>query len=194
MSAAPETTVRLRAVAVDESGQHYLPASTLPEICVEHGLSATNTATTWIRPPRKITDDLSKGVSSYIPGGIGPFWKGVSNSFNRLQHGPAVRAEWPLCIRCESRRSRGLRSASALAALGTALIILAVVIAVADLEGLIVSAMFVIGLLALPASVALLHTIRPERLFHATAAPDGSAVIVTDPHPDFAAAVGAGQG
>ncbi|RVW08204.1 hypothetical protein EGT67_17510 [Prescottella agglutinans] len=63
----------------------------------------------------------------------------------------------------------------------------------ADLEGPIPSVMFVAGLLALPAAVGLLHTIRPEKLFHATAAPDGSAVIVTDPHPDFAAALRAAE-
>ncbi|WP_460973673.1 hypothetical protein [Prescottella soli] len=77
--------------------------------------------------------------------------------------------------------------------MGTALIILAVVIALAGLGGPIVGTMFVVGLLALPAAVVLIHAIRPERLFHATATPDGSAVIVTDPHPNFAAAVRAAQ-
>ncbi|MBM4495871.1 hypothetical protein GS426_07575 [Rhodococcus hoagii] len=33
------------------------------------------------------------------------------------------------------------------------------------------------------------YTTRAERILHATATPDGSAVIVTDPHPAFAAAV-----
>ncbi|MFC9516451.1 hypothetical protein ACFTSD_12040 [Nocardiaceae bacterium NPDC056970] len=48
-------------------------------------------------------------------------------------------------------------------------------------------------LIAQPLAVLLIYAIRPRKLLHATATPDGSAVIVTDPHPAFAAAVRAGQ-
>jgi hypothetical protein len=47
---------------------------------------------------------------------------------------------------------------------------------------------------AIAVSVPVLYATRPEKSLRAVATPDGSAVIVADPHPNFAAAVRAGQG
>ncbi|MBM4603400.1 hypothetical protein GS575_10930 [Rhodococcus hoagii] len=69
------------------------------------------------------------------------------------------------------------------------LVVVAMALAVADLRGVVATTAFLSGLIAQPVAVLLLQAVRPQKLLHATATPDGSAVIVTDPHPAFAAAV-----
>lgn len=113
----------------------------------------------------------------------------MENLVKRVREEPAVRADWPLCSRCASGLSRWGRSAAVLASLGALAIVGTIVLAVVGIHGAAVSPVFVAGACLIGLSVPVFHGARPERILHATAAPDGSAVIVTDPHPDFAAAV-----
>ncbi|WP_280760894.1 hypothetical protein [Prescottella agglutinans] len=105
-----------------------------------------------------------------------------------------MQTAWPLCARCEARRRRCLRAAAILAACGPVLIMVSIGLGLADLRGSATTAAFVTGLVFLPVALAFLTATRPDKLFHAEATPDGSAVVVTDPHPNFAAAVRASQG
>ncbi|BCN78094.1 hypothetical protein RE0346_17540 [Prescottella equi] len=75
-----------------------------------------------------------------------------------------------------------LATAGVLAFVGT------IVLGFVGIRGHGVTAAFVGALCAIALSVPVAYTTRTERVLHATATPDGSAVIVTDPHPAFAAA------
>ncbi|WFR71730.1 hypothetical protein P9209_23670 [Prescottella defluvii] len=182
------SAVVLETVPADETGpnQHRRLAMPVPGICVAHGLPATNTATFLVRPYHKIMNDSYRDAVPILPGG---FWDLLTNSLSRLREQPSVQTTWPLCSRCEARRSRCLRAAAILAACGPVLIMVSVGLGLADLRGPATTASFLTGLAFLPLALAFLTATRPDKLFHAAATPDGSAVIVTDPHPKFAAAI-----
>lgn len=164
----------------------------LPTVCVVHGRPAATTRTAWIRPPHKVTVDLPRGIGSYLPGGS-VFWQAMENLVKRLAEEPAVRAEWPMCARCASVVRLRRLTAATLAITGALAFVGTIVLGFAGIRGPGVSAAFVGGLCAIALSVPVAYATRAERILRATATPDGSAVIVTDPHANFTAAVPAGQ-
>lgn len=187
---APEPPISLDSLAVTGSDQRreLTLAAPLPTVCVVHGQPASTTRTAWIRPHNKLTVDLPRGVWSYFPGGS-PFWQAMENLAKRLREQPVVRAEWPLCSRCASGLFRRRLSAAILATVGTLAFVGTIVLGFVGIRGPSVTAAFIAGPCAIALSVPVFYATRPEKLLHATATPDGTAVIVTDPHPNFAAAV-----
>jgi len=183
------------AIALPTTGTHpHLQlAADPPGLCVLHGQEAVRRAPVRILLPHKVTDDLPRNASGFFLSGGNPVWTALANVQRRLATGPVVHTSWPLCRRCARRRGIGLYGGGALAASAVVLIGLSVVLALMDTTGPTATAMLVAGVTSLPVTVALLHTTRPAKLLRATAAPDGSAVIVTDPHPDFAAALRAAE-
>ncbi|WP_198285425.1 hypothetical protein [Prescottella equi] len=157
-------------------------AAPLPAVCTVHGSPAGHSVAVLLRTSQKIGVD----VRDYLLGG---FLEILSKSLSRLVDAPAVRTEWPLCEYCERKRRRHLRGAAVVSTVGIVLVVVAMALAVADLRGVVATTAFLSGLIAQPVAVLLLQAVRPQKLLHATATPDGSAVIVTDPHPAFAAAV-----
>ncbi|MBM4540034.1 hypothetical protein GS463_13530 [Rhodococcus hoagii] len=113
----------------------------------------------------------------------------MENLVKRLAEEPAVRADWPLCARCTSILRLRRLTAATLAIAGALAFMGAVVLGSVDIRGSGVTAAFVGGLCAIALSVPVVYTTRAERVLRATATPDGSAVIVADPHSKFAAAV-----
>ncbi|MDH6680565.1 hypothetical protein M2284_004794 [Rhodococcus sp. LBL1] len=192
---APTTaySIVLHTALADEAGtkQYRLPKTPVPGVCAKHGLPATKTVAVLVRPKREIGPGIKHDIRRYLLGG---FWELIANSATQLRDGPAVQTEWPLCSRCETKRRWCLRSAAILAAGGVVLVLVAIGLGAADLRGPLTTTAFLAGLIAQPFALLLLHTTGPGKLLHATATPDGSAVIVTDPHPNFAAAVRASQG
>lgn len=163
-------------------------ATPLPAVCAVHGRAAATTRAVWIRPPHTATVDLPRGIGSYLPGGS-VFWQAMENLVKRLAEEPAVRADWPLCARCTSILRLRRLTAATLAIAGALAFMGAVVLGSVDIRGSGVTAAFVGGLCAIALSVPVVYTTRAERVLRATATPDGSAVIVADPHSKFAAAV-----
>lgn len=172
-----------------ERGASRVLAAPLPHICSVHGEHAERFATVTVRPRHHVLDDVPRDLRAYLPGSPGPSWALASKGARRLTDPRAVQASWPLCARCSRSRLFSVRGGVALAALGATLVVLAVCVAATGIRGPVAVTALMTGLAALPLSVPLLYRSTPQRMFHATAAPDGSAVIVTDPHPDFAAAV-----
>ena len=190
MSADSPPSVRLETRTTDghEPGPRLALAAALPAVCVVHGQPATTTTTAWIRPHTKVTVDLPRGAWSYFPGGV-PFWQAMENLVRRLREEPAVRTEWPLCSRCAGGLFRRRLLAAILATAGALAFVGTIILGFVGIRGPGVTAAFVGALCAIALSVPVAYTTRAERILHATATPDGSAVIVTDPHPAFAAAV-----
>lgn len=188
MPSGRESSVVLCTVAVAESGepQHRALARAAPAVCAVHGMTATSRAAVLLRPDFNIRGEIGNDFRRYLLGG---FLELLSNSLSRLVDAPAVRTEWPLCEYCERKRRRHLRGAAVVSTVGIVLVVVAMALAVADLRGVVATTAFLSGLIAQPVAVLLLQAVRPQKLLHATATPDGSAVIVTAPHPAFAAAV-----
>lgn len=174
------TAITLATRKSDTEPRHTL-AAPLPAVCAVHGSRAGHSVAVLLRTSPKEEIDVRR----YLLGG---FLEILATSLSRLVDAPAVQAEWPVCEPCERKRRRHLRGAAVVSAVGIVLVVVAMALAVADLRGVVATTAFVSGLVAQPVAVLLLHAVRPQKLLHAAATPDGSAVIVTDPHPAFAAA------
>jgi hypothetical protein len=118
-----------------------------------------------------------------------PGYTSVNRAAEYLEQVQAVKATgWPLCARCVRQRTLGLVLTNVLFFGGLAVFAATFVTgAVADPPAPVLVVMFLGGLAAILLAVVPLQRASLPRLSRAEVTPDGAAVQVSDPSPEFTA-------
>jgi hypothetical protein len=152
----------------------------LPDRCVLHGAPAVRRVTFAVR---------SKPVIGSRRKLLVPGYTAVNRAAEYVEQVRAVKASgWPLCARCVRHRTVGLVLTNVLFFGGLALFVATFVVgAVADPPAALLVVMFLGGLAAMLLAVVPLQRASLSRLSRAEVTPDGAAVHVSDPCPEFTA-------
>ncbi|RZU52224.1 hypothetical protein EV385_4071 [Krasilnikovia cinnamomea] len=151
----------------------------LPEVCVQHGLAQAQRVDFVVKSRPKV----SRARRLLVPG-----YTALDRAGEYLGHVKFVKVQdWPLCARCLRRRHIGLAVAAFLF-FGGLVAMIAAGAAQASVEGgsKVLAIPFFLGFVAIVASPWPFSYAGLPKLTHTQAAPDGTAVRVTHPHPEFA--------